>query len=211
MRNSSDSWWLKIKRAEAHAKEIEGLVAPFNVIRPYAVSRTIEGKPEQYVYRGWDDTELDEWIPVVMGDFLHDVRSALDHMRAALVPNNRKSRGYFPIFTEDFDAEGPPVLCPECGQNLKGEQSASARWSTYTRGMDPVGCRLPVRESAVPRPERNPSHHTLAIVGSLNNADKHKDLVATIRGLKVDAEYASSIQTAESKATGPQTLLRMAQ
>src|ERR1700684_819688 len=49
----------------------------------------------------------DENLPIIVGDVIHNVRSALDHMAVAMVPNDRRRKAGFPIFsTCPYDADG---------------------------------------------------------------------------------------------------------
>ncbi|MCA1701946.1 MAG: hypothetical protein LC808_01200 [Actinobacteria bacterium] len=103
------SYWLKVDRATQHFKEIKSLIAPYDVSRPYMVTHNVERKTKDQVYRAYPVEEPDQWIAVVLGDFLFNLRSALDHLRVALVPPKRRWSGTFPIYEDNIwerDAAG---------------------------------------------------------------------------------------------------------
>jgi hypothetical protein len=185
VRNPGDSWWLKVKRAEQHVKDLKELLGPYEAVHPYSVSESFESKPKRYVYRAWIDAHpsIDPEIAIVFGDFLNNLRASLDHIRVALVPNNRRGRGSFPIFTEDFR-----VRCEACGQQLERHARDEERWNTAVEGMeqmakDYIFARQPFQTGG--DTNVGADQHSLAIVNSLCNSDKHRDLIPIVTGIKV--------------------------
>ncbi|HVC23966.1 MAG TPA: hypothetical protein VNH82_11185 [Candidatus Dormibacteraeota bacterium] len=65
---------LKLARADAHLDELWGVVNPWRSSEPYEVAEGIEGKDSEYVYRLQFSQPLDESVPAIVGDFLHNVR-----------------------------------------------------------------------------------------------------------------------------------------
>lgn len=177
------SYWLKWARAKQHLEEVERLCAPYNVIRPYTVSHGIERNHQGYTHRLFAAEKPDPTIAVVYGDFLFDLRSALDHVRAALVPETRRKKGYFPILTKD-----PWKIDPATGQPEQATKGTRDLWKDSVHGMPPDA----ITEIANMQPFRLPNqpadHYALAILQRLNNADKHQELTTVVHQLR-DVEY----------------------
>jgi hypothetical protein len=196
MRNPDDSWWLKVKRAEHHVKDLERLLGPYEAIGPYTVSESLEGKPKQYVYRAWIDIDvhppINPEIAIVLGDFLGNLRAALDHMRVALVPKNRRGNGRFPIFAEDFR-----VRCETCGQQLKRHARDEEHWNSCVAGMEQMAidyilARQPFQTQGASG-DVSAERHSLAILNSLRNADEHRDLVPIVAGIRVEEIHITEL------------------
>lgn len=80
---------LKIERAEAHWHEVFALVKTFAESHSYTVGQDVE--PDgQIVLKGkfTDVISIPALIPVVAGEVLYQLRSALDHMTCALAAEN---------------------------------------------------------------------------------------------------------------------------
>jgi hypothetical protein len=176
------SWRLKVLRAQGHLTELEGLLAADTQRRPHPVSETLEPDNQlgegPWWYRVALDFTPDEMVPVVAGDFLFDLRSAIDHIAVALAPEDRKHKAAFPIFTSD------PLATDPAGNDLKPK--AARAWRRMTQGMalDVVAALtwLQPHASAL-RHSGKPADHYLAILQALQNADKHRELVVLTTGV----------------------------
>jgi hypothetical protein len=124
------SYDLKLDRAEAHLVELERAIDRYVQRHPYEIQSRVEGK-KQRLGRYFRFTEQpDPIVSVILGDFVYNVRSALDHLRAALVPKSRERNGYFPIH---FPGVWEPPVPGESKDRTKQRRS----WETETRGMRP--------------------------------------------------------------------------
>ena len=92
---------LRLERANLHLSELERLVNLYTAGRPYAVSHSIEGEFAEHVYKLQFTGRPDEHISVVVGDFLHNLRSALNYLMVGLVPSARKRKTQYPLFDKD--------------------------------------------------------------------------------------------------------------
>ena len=128
------SYDLKLDRAEKHLIELEDAIHRYVSRHAYEVSVGIEGK-ETPVHRFRFTEQPDPVVASIVGDFIYNVRSALDHLRAVLVPKNRERRGYFPIY---FPGVWEPAVAGEDTQRAK-ERS---QWKTDTRGMKPEAIKI---------------------------------------------------------------------
>ncbi len=127
-----------------------------------------------------DPVEPDETFPIVLGDFLFNVRSALDHLVIAIAPSKRKSKASFPIFTKD-----PLATDKTSGDYL--DTDAARKWLSWTDGL-PRGCLAALRALQPYETARNFSipvkDQPLALLSALHNADKHRNLVGVGTGLR---------------------------
>jgi len=91
---------LKIKRAKKHISELEALLQAFHQTKPYEPIREDDAKTGEYVYRVRIHKPIPVCISAIIGDIVHNLRSALDQLICDLVLANRKQirRGTgFPI------------------------------------------------------------------------------------------------------------------
>ena len=115
-------------------------------------------------------------LALVFGDVIQNLRAALDHLRAALVPYNRRSAGYFPSFWQgvgEDDADGDD----------KQTTSDRANWRTFTAGMHPDA----VAFIQTLQPERSrleaENLHGLPALNRLAVRDRHREPVELFNGL----------------------------
>jgi hypothetical protein len=176
---TNPSYELKVIRATQHFDELRNLAAPYDEIRPYRVRSRVEGRTGTHIYRAYPAEEPDPWIAVVLGDFLYDLRSALDHMRAALVPPKRSRSGEFPILTEDIWAIDPATGAP--AEHLG---PARQKWDSSVSGMTPeVLAKIEALQPFRINPDQA-LHLALAMISRLNNSDKHRELIVVNNFLK---------------------------
>jgi hypothetical protein len=125
------SWWLKVDRAKHHFREFELEAQRYSDRHPYRAERVGYRKNERQHWRYV--LHITEQPPPtlspILGDAFHNLRSALDHMAAALVPLNRKSHSQFPILMTD------PWALDEHGQFAVVDDEPRERFDRYVRGM----------------------------------------------------------------------------
>jgi hypothetical protein len=186
------SYWLKVQRAEQHFAQLKELLAPNQKVRPYDVRESFDGKTNEYVYRAFAAEQPDPWLAIVAGDFFNNIRSALDHVRAALVPTGRRRDGYFPIFDEDFRER-----CACCGEQLERNRKTEDRWNAYSQGMpkEAIAFILDRQPFMVgDDPEARADRHALKILNALTNADKHKSLVVLASGIQIKSVEVTDLR-----------------
>lgn len=112
-------------------------------------------------------------LPLIVGDVIHNVRSALDHLVYALSSPKaqRSDRTQFPIFTDaaKFKTRGIPMI-----ESIKGPER------TLIENVQPF--------AATPVPENDP----LAILNSLSNLDKHRLPVTTVAATKEEDTWVGT-------------------
>jgi hypothetical protein len=174
------SWRSKVERAEHHLSDFKALIAPYEGRRAYPVSEKLEtdGDEALHVHRLDIPEPEDPVLPVIAGDILFNLRSALDHIAVAMVrrPTNNTA---FPIFgtdIEQLDGAGTGYL----------HADDRARWERITKGF-PKGA-MPIVERAQPyrhrREGRDPQYVSIALLRTFQNADKHRRLVLVVSGLR---------------------------
>jgi hypothetical protein len=154
---------LKIDRAETHRQTLEAECRPWieqhraDVVYEYDSDTTWH----RFVVRTIDPAVAPLIWSIVLGELIHDLRSALDHTIWQLVlANNRKPNrsNQFPIFSNQ----------PKPG-DLGG----------YLRGVAP-GAQSEIKKlQPYLRPNRT-EPEPIEIIGSLSNTDKHQTLHAAI-------------------------------
>src|SRR6266496_6459714 len=89
--------WLKVERAGKHLNTLNKTVRAFESSKrqPYDVRRQFDSERSEYIWYGVIRRYPSPNIPLILGDFIHNLRSALDHLAYA-------SRSiYAPIDDED--------------------------------------------------------------------------------------------------------------
>jgi hypothetical protein len=124
------SYDLKLDRAEKHLIELEEAIDEYVTRRTFTVHIGIEGKKKRAVHRFRFTEQPDPTVSIIVGDFIYNIRSALDHLRTALVPKKRERSGYFPIHV-------PGVWEPTVGGEDDSRRKERGLWETETLGMKP--------------------------------------------------------------------------
>jgi hypothetical protein len=180
------SWRLKLRRAEDHFCHFKLRILGIQERQAYAVSEGFESYNDKQVYtwRLQMPPLNDPTLALLVGDVLFNVRSALDHLAVALVPPVSRTphvvrSTQFPIFTCDID-ERDAITGEHLHRRDKG------RWDKMTRGMTPAA--LPTLKWLQPYQFGyqgvDPLNSSLAILSALQNADKHRQLTVTLRGIR---------------------------
>jgi len=183
-----DSWRLKLYRAEEHLADLKEMIGiPIGRWAcPVTEVLNASGKHEYALVL---PTLVPQNVPILAGELLFNVRSALDQLTCALIAGDDKGKAQFPVFTEDPD---------EIDQMTGGHAHPNARslWGSYTKGVaGPAKAEMrrmqPFEQARTAH--MAPRHHSLAVLYELQNADKHCQLVfdrPTLKRtvIKVDGE-----------------------
>jgi len=172
---------LKADRANEHFETLKRIVDDFLRSEPYAVVNNFESEFGHHVAR----IKIHERPPLtlspIIGDFIHNLRSLLDHLiwqlvrRAGNDPN--VGRPQFPIFTKDpFDAT--------IYDARKDWKNALGTWRSQTRGVSDEDVAILKELQPYKRTDR-PDDHPLARLSQLSNWDKHRELHFATQGLAV--------------------------
>jgi len=178
-----ESWWSKFDRAQHHLEDLQRLVAPYAAGRPHPVTVRLKphSEPPTWEYRVWFDGKPDQRWSLYAGDYLFDVRGALDHMMIALNPPKMKDKIlYFPIYGEHPWLRQPGTRCYAVRDptNRRNFTAAIRRIhkdaATYIKLLQPYAM---AGESGL-----DANDHALLILKRLNNVDKHRRLLVANAG-----------------------------
>ena len=170
-----DSVRWKLIRAQEHLDELRSQVQRFYQKNPAKVVRQPDGSPDEFVGRVMCDVSVPGKIPMIIGDFLTNVRSSLDYLIWELIlaaNNSPTDKNMFPICTtsEAFDhqlarhrLDGVPV---DAITEIRALQP-------YHDGQDAGG-------------------HVLALLDRLCNINKHRRVIATMmRGSVAPSDFVT--------------------
>ncbi len=176
-----ESWWLKLERAEKHADEFKTALRPYLDSQPY---KAVKCGPETPGCQQHADCwryclritqQPDPALSIIAGDFLHNVRSALDHLAVAMVPARRRSKASFPIERDD-------IWTKQGRRYVIGDAERRGRFKTAVDGMSAeakteIQALQPYNRGAQAR------SNTMYLLNRLDNADKHRQLLLLAPGL----------------------------
>lgn len=173
---------LKIDRAKAHYAELRLRVAEFLASKPYKVETKREARG--LVYFLSEVTPTPKALPILIGDVLHSLRSALDHLACQLVEvagATPSTQIYFPI-------------CKDAAAYARDKAGK-------TKGMRPVAI------AAIDgiKPYGGGGNDTLWRLHALNIVDKHRLLItvgAALHGVDIARSMASHLQVAQDGQPG---------
>jgi hypothetical protein len=149
----------KVQRAEKNIEDFRAVVERFKATNPYHIVRQPDIKAGQIVYYVLKADPIPPSIRAIAGDVLQNLRTALDYLACALVPDCRKGGAghiYFPILNR---APTPEQIKTAFDGKVKGaSEEAIKKIASLNphKGGDDILWRL----------------------NALNNINKHRLLVA---------------------------------
>lgn len=161
-----------MRRGDEHFDALQNSMHEFFGREPYEIIGDSEPESGQHVMR----IKLREWPPhewsPVIGDIVHNTRSALDHLAWQLVKRNRREpivgKTQFPIFSIDpFDRNAYPTT--------KKWKRALSLWDRQTEGMHPRDIAF-LKDLQPYTREDDPAFHPLHRLREISNWDKHREL-----------------------------------
>ncbi len=163
---------LKLRRADRHIAELRALLEPVAAIASNSIVSEPDVDPSKLIYRVMDVPPIDPAASVIIGDVLHNLRSALDHLAGQLLfhdsarPPTRETQ--FPIYESAVDRKGlPRDVTIKPGIRDKQILAALKDIQPYARGHEPAG-------------------EALWIVHQLNIIDKHRLLLTVVHAINLD-------------------------
>jgi hypothetical protein len=145
----------KLARARVHFESFKELSVQISKDNTQYGRQEYNHQLGQYEFHVEDDWTIPEDIPIVIGDSLHNARSALEHLANGLARRPSKRTG-FPIF-----ANKTPFAC------FAGSKMASMKPSAKNiiEGLQPY--------------QRPDGLNSLSWLHDLNNIDKHRAILVT--------------------------------
>ena len=173
------SWHRKLDRAEQHLRDLESVVAEYISGHFYGAKGSPPSKRDPYRWRfNLEITrEPDPMTTVLLGDFLFDVRSALDHLAVALAPNKHKSSAGFPINDE-------PLFIRDASRCYIVRDSGKRKaFRSRVKWMPPEAIAIIKQLQPYNFGDQPGRIHSLFALNALQNADKHRRLTILGTGL----------------------------
>jgi len=137
---------LKIERAKKHISDLEEVIIPFFDGSPYGVGAELDTQISHYLIHLESVKPLPAIIPLLVGDAVHNLRSALDHLAWQLVeaaggvPNKDT---YFPICNDPIKGSQQYASALGKGEISKmysGAEKLLASIQPYQSGDDTLFC-----------------------------------------------------------------------
>lgn len=194
-------WWLKIQRAENHMVDINQEATRYAESQPYTCQRIRFLDSDDTIWGRFHITKHpDPMIAVMFGDFIHNLRSALDWVIVACSPRKHRYKAGFPILLKDVfakDVDGNFVFGDTERKNLE----------TCLQGLCPEA-RAYVTELQPYHMVANTHRAILGLISRLENADKHRELITIgcggrdFRGSLIIPDFPRRVELPDVLATG---------
>jgi hypothetical protein len=162
---------VKLDRARKHLDELIGRLAVYAHREPYRLVTQVEDEGRKLVFVfELVEKPFPEW-GVIIGDFIHNLRSALDHLAYQVVDANGG--------TVSGDVKFPIYKCKTsyCGWRKGRKRHRDPLAGVNARAIDAFEQEQPYRRKDT---GDDPASHPLAIINKLWNDDKHKLLIPAI-------------------------------
>jgi hypothetical protein len=167
-----NDWWLKIDRAKKHMVDINQEAMRYAESHPYSLTR-LRLHDSQHEIRGvfHITQQPNPMIAIMLGDFIHNLRSALDWVVVACVPRKRRYDAGFPIFLED-------IFSNDSGGNFVVNSSKQRnKFNSMLDGIHPKA-RAFIIDCQPYRHGVNSHLDIVGLISRLENADKHRQIIA---------------------------------
>jgi hypothetical protein len=197
----TDSWWLKFKRAQRHMVELRRMARLYAKANPYEIVRVSQPKRKDNRWRyRLALRPPDPMLVAVLGDFVHNLRSALDHVVVACSPPADRNNASFPVTHRDLWAKDAN------GEFLDRDAEGREDFDRAIRGLSDTAKACV--KLAQPYQGDSPVSHVIGMLNRLENADKHRgtiNLGIALQGGSV-AVYSRGVLKAEFRGRPDQFL-----
>lgn len=142
MGNAIDGIESKLARADAHFKTLQMALKPILNAKPDLIPGKFDPSSGHHFFHAKRDSRSGDWLSPVIGDYVHNLRSALDYIVWAMTDpairaSKKANKVEFPIFPDkaSFDRWAPPKIggippkaqaAIECLQPFNGPDCRSA-------------------------------------------------------------------------------------
>lgn len=165
----------KLAQARKHLDTLDNEIVLFDKSDPYSAGTYYDAKDEGYIARIHVSRDLPPEWSLIVGDMLHNMRSALDNLAYALVvahsgkPTEQEARNI-----QFLVCDGPGEFKDRCARYL-GKMSTGTQ--ATIEGLQPYNAVTPGYR------------HPLSVVRDLSNVDKHRHIILT----RATAEMSSIV------------------
>jgi hypothetical protein len=157
----------KLSRADEHLVRLTRELGVFLDTEPYVYRTDADYEAGSYSVRIEIKAKPPIPVSITCGDYIHDLRCALEHLVGGEVPkpSNKTS---FPLEADKMDFF-TKVVTPAWNGKTNGPLT----------GLDPEGELFAlIQESQPYRGKHGRTHHPLWLLGDLSNRDKHRAILA---------------------------------
>lgn len=171
------SFDLKVNRAERHLGELTSLISAYVATHPYEVRPTSEATADERVFSLRFVDRPPPELAMALGDFVHNLRSALDHVACSLVAPVDRGQMSFPIMFQG-------VWNPAPAGETKSRRERRKRWK-WCEERIPAPASMVLRRMQPPDNEGTPEEMDwgLRVIQFLDNLDKHRACPIVATGL----------------------------
>ncbi len=137
----------------------------------------------------------DPMIALMFGDFIHNLRSALDHVVVACSKPRYRRSAEFPVAHSNFWAKGTN------GEFLYRHTSRREKFERAIEGLDDLAKTIIIEAQPY---RRDRTTDIIGILSRLENADKHRNLIAIgadLRGGSITVHSRGVLQSTHSIAS----------
>jgi len=169
-----NDWWLKVERAKKHMLDINKEAMRYTESHPYSFTHIRLPDSKQEIRGRFHITKQpDPMIAIMLGDFIHNLRSALDWVVVACSPKKLRYKASFPIIFDDIFAKD------RNGNFVVNNTHLRNSFNTAIAGLCPEARTFIINLQPYRATELglSPDIHNLGIVSRLENADKHRQLI----------------------------------
>jgi hypothetical protein len=166
-RGSLSSVLVRIERAKEHLADFDRQAKPISAA--CEVTRECDDRNSEYVFRLSHVPTVPPVLSAIIGDAIHNLRVSLDYLAWQLViatgkkpPNGATS---FPVRKKRPDADRTGLTLPTIEPGVSNDVQA-------------------LLDQIQPYQRTKPESHDLEVLRTLDNNDKHHDLLVTIVGVK---------------------------
>jgi len=198
-------WWLKVQRAEKHMVDINQEAVRYAESHPYSCERIRLLDSENTIWGRFHITKQPEpMIAIMFGDFIHNLRSALDWVVVACSPRKHRYKASFPIIFKD-------VFAKDTDGNFVVGNTQRENFETAIQGLRPKARALVIRSQPY-HLQANTHREILGIISRLENADKHRQLITIgdggrdFKGTLVIPNFPRPVELSSLLATGEKFL-----
>lgn len=170
-----ETWWLKFDRAQEHLRDLKDEVIRYTDRHPYMAERIPPTKQDNGIwsYALRVTEQPDPRIAILAGDVVHNLRTSLDHLYVALTGDKKRE---FPIYDKDpWERDANGRLFPNRLKDRKRFTATIARAKPRAKTI--------IKELQPYRAGNLWHSHALSTIRRLDNADKHRNLIATATGV----------------------------
>jgi hypothetical protein len=178
------SWWAKYRNAESHLQRLDALYDSYYESQPFKIEEEPTDQPEKLAAR-LHLQPIPQEIPLIVGDILHNLRSALDSLVYELVT---QAAGRALTADEERACQFPispdPAAFEEFFKHKTRDRITPSNLRDIIRSVQPfywleVAKRSNVESAHDLDYEAHYRHSPLGELGYMSNIDKHRRLALT--------------------------------